>query len=88
MSEFKLACKIGLKKYLEKLGQNRGFEEVLDAIQEGWAELQNELSQFGDDDRAQLVQHFNDLMPESTIGETLYGDLDDFKIALADLSEE
>ena len=55
MSEFKLACKIGLKKYLDKLGANRGFEEVLDAIQEGWAELQNELSQFGDDDRAQLV---------------------------------
>ena len=81
----KFAIKIGLKKHSR---EGRGYEEVLDSIQDGWQELQDELGQFSDEDRGQLVQHFNELLENKQMGETLYGDLDDFKLALADLSNE
>ena len=82
----KFAFKISLTK-----GKSRGIESpelILDAICEDWGELQSELGKFGGDDLQQLKEHFNGLIDDqSSLGDALHGDLDDFKLILSELGD-
>ena len=86
----KFAFKIGLKAGLEK--KSRGIDDpdtILQVMQEDWDALQSELGKFGQAELDQLKDHFNELIAgQDGLGEALCGDVDDFKLALSDLSQE
>ena len=82
--------KFAIKMKLSKITK-RGCEdpnEILDAICNDWAELQQELDKFGGSDLQQLKDHFNGLIEDKEgLGEALHGDLDDFRLLISELDE-
>ena len=84
MTDLKFPVKIRFKK-------TRGVDNpqaILDAICDDWGELQSELGKFGGDDLNQLKEHFNGLIDEQgSLGDSLHGDLDDFKLILSELGD-
>ena len=89
MSTFKLSAPIKLKPKETKSRGSLDSNEILEAICGDWEELQRELRKFGDEEISQLKQHFNELIDgHDSLGEALNGDLDDFKLVIADLKED
>ena len=83
----KFAFKIKFTK-VTKRGCLEDPNEILDAICNDWAELQQELDKFGGSDLQQLKDHFNGLIEDKEgLGEALHGDLDDFRLLISELDE-
>ena len=65
-------------------------DTVLQEIMEQWDEFQSELNLFFASDLEIFKNYFNDLFEDFDVGDFLHGDIDDFKLLLAEdeFSEE
>ena len=78
MAETKTLPKTGI---LLKMNKGRGLDSgaVLDTISEDWSTLQTALNSLPEDDQAAIKEHFNTCIEDyDEIGDTLFGELEDF----------
>ena len=90
MSEFKFPLKISIKKRLADA--TRGTDDpdvIIGIIMDNWGELQSAFKDFGSSDLDTVKEHFNALIAEcEDLGDSLFGDLDDFKLSVSNLEFE
>ena len=75
-----------------KPSQGRGagdFGLVLEAITEDWGSLQDALNGLSANDKTAICEHFNGLNEDyDTLGDMLFGELEDFKQVVENMNPE